>query len=81
MQGCCRGCLHVRLTLFVAFSHAAACRQTTEELIAKCKAMVDAEEAASFEEGYINEADPSGGFDSTGGMESAGGGWRLAAEV
>ena len=36
-------------------------RQTTEELIAKCKAMVDAEEAAQFEEGYINEADPSGG--------------------
>ncbi|KAL4446664.1 hypothetical protein ABPG77_007908 [Micractinium sp. CCAP 211/92] len=34
-------------------------RQTTEELIAKCKAMVDAEEAAQFEEGYINEADPS----------------------
>lgn len=34
-------------------------RQTTEELIAKCKAMVDAEEAASFEEGYINDSDPS----------------------
>jgi carotene epsilon-monooxygenase len=38
-----------------------ASRQTTEELIAKCKAMVDAEEAASFEEGYINDSDPSGG--------------------
>ncbi|KAL0043106.1 hypothetical protein WJX79_009388 [Trebouxia sp. C0005] len=34
-------------------------RQTTEELIAKCKQMVDAEEQARFEEGYINEGDPS----------------------
>ncbi|KAL3153385.1 hypothetical protein ABBQ38_011724 [Trebouxia sp. C0009 RCD-2024] len=34
-------------------------RQTTEELIAKCKEMVDAEEQARFEEGYINEGDPS----------------------
>ena len=34
-------------------------RATTEELIAKCKAMVDAEEAASFTEGYINDSDPS----------------------
>ena len=35
-------------------------RRTTEELIAKCKAMVDAEEAAaSFDEGYINDSDPS----------------------
>lgn len=38
------------------------CRQTTEDLIAQCKAMVDAEGAAQFEEGYINEADPSGGW-------------------
>lgn len=36
-------------------------RQTTEELIAKCKAMVEAEEeAAAFDqENYINESDPS----------------------
>lgn len=36
-------------------------RQTTEELIAKCKAIVDAEEeAASFDpENYINDSDPS----------------------
>ena len=36
-------------------------RQTTSELIAKCRAMVEAEEeAASFDpENYINEADPS----------------------
>lgn len=36
-------------------------RATTEELIAKCKAMVDAEEeAASFDpENYINDSDPS----------------------
>ena len=35
-------------------------RQTTEELIAKCKAMVEAEEtASSFDEEYINDSDPS----------------------
>lgn len=36
-------------------------RQTTEELIATCKAMVEAEEeAASFDqENYVNESDPS----------------------
>ncbi|CAL8471950.1 g11492 [Coccomyxa elongata] len=34
-------------------------RATTERLIAQCKEMVDAEEQASFGEGYINEADPS----------------------
>ena len=36
-------------------------RQTTEELIAKCKAMVEAEEeAAAFDqENYINDSDPS----------------------
>ncbi len=35
-------------------------RQTTEELIAKCKAMVEAEETAStFDEDYINDSDPS----------------------
>jgi carotenoid epsilon hydroxylase len=37
-------------------------QQTTEELIAKCKQMVDAEEEAAFAAGgeeYINEADPS----------------------
>lgn len=34
-------------------------RQTTEELVAKCKQMVDDEEQARFEEGYINEGDPS----------------------
>ena len=41
------------------------CRRTTEELIAQCKAMVEAEEAQAqaaqqFGEGYINESDPSG---------------------
>ena len=35
-------------------------RQTTEELIAKCKAMVEAEEtASSFDDEYINDSDPS----------------------
>mmetsp|Transcript_12600 Transcript_12600/g.35999 ORF Transcript_12600/g.35999 Transcript_12600/m.35999 type:complete len:567 (+) Transcript_12600:71-1771(+) len=35
-------------------------RQTTEQLIAKCKAMVEAEETAStFDEDYINDSDPS----------------------
>ncbi|CAL5220979.1 g3089 [Coccomyxa viridis] len=34
-------------------------RQTTEQLIAKCREMVDAEEQARFGEDYINEADPS----------------------
>ncbi|PSC76848.1 carotene epsilon-chloroplastic [Micractinium conductrix] len=36
-------------------------RQTTEELIAKCKKMVEeeAEAGAAFGEGYINESDPS----------------------
>lgn len=35
-------------------------RETTEELIAKCKKMVEEEEAeASFDEGYINDSDPS----------------------
>jgi carotene epsilon-monooxygenase len=35
-------------------------RQTTEELIANCKAIVEAEEtASSFEDDYINDSDPS----------------------
>jgi hypothetical protein len=35
-------------------------RETTERLIAQCKAMVDAEdEAAAFDEGYVNDSDPS----------------------
>ncbi|KAK9823343.1 hypothetical protein WJX72_002053 [[Myrmecia] bisecta] len=34
-------------------------RRTTEQLIAKCKEMVDAEGQVQFDEGYINEADPS----------------------
>lgn len=34
-------------------------RKTTEDLIAKCRAIVDAEEQADFEEGYVNTADPS----------------------
>lgn len=34
-------------------------RDTTTDLINKCKAMVDAEEQASFQEGYINDSDPS----------------------
>ncbi|PRW34039.1 carotene epsilon- chloroplastic isoform A [Chlorella sorokiniana] len=48
-------CSHTHFEMFLYCNH----RETTEELIAKCKAMVDAEEAAQFEEGYINEADPS----------------------
>lgn len=35
-------------------------RRTTEDLIAQCRAMVEAEEeAAQFEDGYINPSDPS----------------------
>jgi hypothetical protein len=45
------------------------CRRTTEELIAQCKAMVEAEEAQAqaaqqFGEGYINESDPSGTWET-----------------
>ena len=65
--------------LTAASLHSLGRRQTTEELIAKCKAMVDAEEAAAFEEGYINEADPSGALCFVFGcleVRVACGGWR-----
>ncbi|KAK9827799.1 hypothetical protein WJX74_002626 [Apatococcus lobatus] len=42
-----------------ALDSVALIRRTTEELIAKCKEMVDAEEQARFGDEYINEADPS----------------------
>ena len=56
---------HCRMRVFAcqtrpqAAEAVALIRATTEELIAKCKSMVDAEEAASFGEGYINDTDPS----------------------